>query len=122
MFYAFSEPGKRCRVAGLLSDVLGLFLGHVVLLEDPGQEQDETSPVPTFFRPAVGQTTTVSTITDDRNVLLYRRKTDCFEDGTELDFFKEYRGDKKKKEIQWKKKEKGIARKRKESRVKKKEK
>ncbi len=83
MFFAFSVPGKRCRVAGLLSDVLGLFLGHVVLLEDPGQEQDETSPVPTFFRPAVGQTTTVSTITDGRNMLLYRRKTDCLEYGTE---------------------------------------
>ncbi len=67
MFYAFSEPGKRCRVAGLLSDVLGLFLGHVVLLEDPGQEQDEASSVPTLFRPAVGQTTTVRMT--ERNIL-----------------------------------------------------
>jgi hypothetical protein len=66
MFYAFYVPGKRGCVAGLLSDVLGLFLCHVVLLEDPGQEQDETSSVPTLFRPAVGQTTTVSSIPDDR--------------------------------------------------------
>jgi hypothetical protein len=52
----FPEPGKRGCVAGLFSDVLGLFLSHVVLLEDPGQEQDEASSIPTLFRRAVGQT------------------------------------------------------------------